>query len=193
VKNISIICFAIFISCNQPKQDNPEIFIVPLDTMPVYKSKNNQPPPPPPIREYYRSFNLIVDTGAHIYFYQLPKKTGWICGTGMDWKTPPMFIDLRPKDLVQIPGETIEQFIQLNVLNVQNEDRLVSIASVIDTIKSKGFTKIMGAVKDPANHIKWIFRRVTQEESVVLDYKTRQVKYDSDDIKWDSTKILLSP
>ncbi len=81
------------------------------------------------------------------------------------------------------------RFIKLNIINVDSSYRLVAIASLRDTFQSSGVSKIMLTFKDTTNHIKWLFRKATQEEAVVLNYKQSGREYYSDDVHWVSTKI----
>jgi hypothetical protein len=193
-KIISIICLTLILGCHQPTDKVDNTFIVPTDSMLLPKKVGNQPPPPPPIKEYYFPSNFIIDTGGHIYFYQQRIKAGWICGTDMDWNTPPSFIDLQPKDIIEIPAKNIDDFIKFNIQYLDNSDRQFAIASVLDTITSSGLANIFSVLKDKTNHINWTFRRTTQEEDVVLSFKKSKEKYyHSDEIKWDSTKILFPP
>jgi hypothetical protein len=56
-------------------------------------------------------------------------------------------------------------------------------------MKSEPLSRIMMMFKDSSNHVKWLFRGVTQEDEIVLDYKQKKENYYPSDIKWDSTKI----
>ena len=193
-KIISIICLILILGCHQPTDKVDNTFIVPTDSMLLPKKVGNQPPPTPPIKEYYFPSNFIIDTGGHIYFYQQRIKSGWICGTDMEWNTPPSFIDLQPKDIVEVPTQNLEDFIKSNIQYLDNSDRQFAIASVSDTITSSGLAKIFSIFKDKTNNIHWTFRLTTQEENVVLSFKKSKEKYyRSDEIKWDSTKTLFSP
>ena len=180
------------IACAQ--QYTNDTFIVPLDTMPLYKADSSKippdPPPPRPERAYYFPSNFIIDSTGKVFFYQ--KQVIWsIDGNNTDWNTPPEFINLRPKDILQIPDNSIEEFIKLNVLNIDSAKRYVAIAAAKDTIKSLGLSKIIAICKDKENHLRWKFRIITQEEGIVLEYKKRQEPYYPDEIKWDSTKIRM--
>lgn len=181
-------CASLAVSCSQ--QNSNDTFIVPLDTMPVYNSTNSKiPPPPPPNRAYYFPSDFIIDTSGQVFFYQRQGK--WNDDVQVDWSSPPEFINLEPKDIVQIPVNSLEEFIKLNILDIDSSRRYVSVASEKDTINSRGLSKIISICKDENNHIRWKFRLITQEESIVLDYKKRNVTYDPEEIKWDSTKIRL--
>lgn len=169
-----------------------EQFIVPVDTIPRYGPTTNEPPPPPPIKAYYLPYNFIIDSVGNIFFYQ-QEQFRWMCGTGIYWDTPPEFIGLKPKDISQIPDGSIEQFITLNILSQDPAYRRVAIASLLDTIRSTGLSSIISTFKDAGNHVKWIFRKTTLEETIVLTYKQWQSEYVAEDIIWDSAKIRFSP
>ena len=184
----------LILSCNQLIDEVDNTFIVPADSVLHPQEIDSQPPPPPPIKRYYFPSNFIIDTGGHIYFYQQKIETGWICGTGIEWDTPPTFIDLQPKDIIEVPSQHLDAFIKLNIQYLDNSDRQFAIGSVADTITSSGLATIFSIFKDKSNHINWVFRRTTQEEDVVLRFKKRKEKfYNSDEINWDLTKILLPP
>ena len=136
LKIIAIIFLTLIFGCNQSIDKVDTTFIVPADSMLLPKKTGNQPPPPPPIKEYYFPSNFIIDTGGHIYFYQQKIKAGWVCGTDMDWDTPPSFIDLQPKDIIEVPSQNLEDFIKFNIQYLDNSDRQFAIASVTDTISS---------------------------------------------------------
>ena len=182
----------VFISCSQRQTNSDNVFIVPARTKPEIKSQPNVPPLPPPIQTYYLPSNFIVDTAGEVYFYQ-QQQCGWFCGTGIDWDTPPGFIDLKPKDLVQVPVTSIEDFIKLNIFTLDSNDRRVAIASIKDTVTSVGLTKLFKVLNDTTNKIKWTFRKATQEEAIVLAFKQQNREYYSDAIKWDSSKIRFVP
>jgi hypothetical protein len=161
-------------------------FIVPPDTMPAFKwADSTVPPPPPPNRAYYFASNFIVDTAERIYYYQ--QKPIMNDDAPIDWNLPPKFIGLNPKDIIQIPNNSIEDFVKLNILNINFNDRYAVIASTKDTFTSSELSKMVLMFK--LNHVRWKFRKITQEEEVVLDCKKRKEFYFSDEIKWDSTRI----
>jgi hypothetical protein len=182
----------VFISCSQKPTKTDDIYIVPKREKPQVGIKPNEPPPPPPIQTYYFPSNFIIDTAGQVYFYQ-QQQGGWFCGTGFEWDTPPEFIDLKPKDIVRVPIKDLTDFVELNIINLGSNERWVAIASIRDTIKSEGLTKLLKVFRDPSNNIKWTFRKATEEERIVLKFKERKWRYYSSDIKWDSTKILFPP
>jgi len=181
-----------FSSCSQQPTKTNDIYIVPKRQKPQVGTKPNEPPPPPPIQTYYLPSNFIIDTAGQVYFYQ-QQQYGWFCGTGIDWDTPPEFINLKPKDIVRVPINDIADFVKLNILTTEGDDRLVAIASIKDTVKSEGLTNLFKIFKNTPNNIKWIFRKATQEETVVLKYKERNRKYYPEDVSWDSTKTHFLP
>ena len=188
MRNTLLAILILLCSCSEQTPNENETFIVPIRKKPLYDTLGNVPPKPPPIQTYYLPSNFIIDTAGHLYFYQ-QQQYGWFCGTGIEWDTPPEFINLKPKDIVQLPIENIDSFIKLNIINLESPYRLVAIASLRDTVQSVGLSKIMSTFKDTTNHIKWLFRKATQEETIVLNYKQSGREYYSDDVQWDSTKI----
>ena len=159
-------------------QKNTDTFIVPGDN------------PKDLVKEFYFNYNLIIDTGNHIFYYQRPIVRS--CGNIEEWDKLkiPYFLGLKPNDIIQIPSDNIEQFLKLNMLNSEYQ-RWASIASTVDTIKSSGLFKIMSLFNDTLNNVKWIFRKTTIEENIVLQYKKSGNTYSPDEIKWDSTKTLF--
>lgn len=193
IKIVSIICLSLFLSCNEPSDKIDTTFIVPTDSMLLPKNTGNPPPPPPPPKEYYFPSNFIIDTGGHIYFYQRRIKVGWDCVSDLEWNAPPPFIGLQPTDIIEVSSQNLEDFVKLNIQYLDNSDRQFAIASVADTITSLGLSKIFSILKDSANQITWwTFRKITQEENVVLNFKKSKKKfYYSNEIKWDSTRIIF--
>jgi hypothetical protein len=189
VKKTIYLFLFLSISCNQQRVKPITAFIVPPDTMPVIKKWTDSeiPPPPPPNRAYYFASNFIFDTADRIYFYQQHQLLN--DDAPISWDTAPNFIGLEPKDIIQIPGNSVEDFIKLNILNKGDNERYVAIASTRDTFTSNELSKIVSIFKFYRVH--WKFRKVTQEEEVVLDCKKRQVFYIPNAIKWDSTKIIF--
>ena len=172
LKNIIFLFF--FISCSEQTKNTNETFIVP----------NLTTKPPPPV-DIYLPFNFIVDSSGKIFYYQ----QHIIFGSNDVVEELPAFINLRPKDIVQIPTNNIEDFIKLNILSSNNSEKFVAIALSLDTIKSEPLSKIRMMFDDTSNHVKWLIRKMTQEEKIVLQYKEKNENYYPNDIKWDSTKI----
>jgi len=172
LKNIIFLFF--FISCSDQRKNINETFIVPNSTI----------KPPPPIN-IYLPFNFIVDSSGKIFYYQ----QHIIFGSDDVVEELPAFINLRPKDIVQIPTNNIEDFIKLNILTNSSSERLVAIALSLDTVKSETLSKIRTMFNDTSNHVKWLIRKVTQEEKIVLQYKKKNNNCYPSEIKWDSSKI----
>lgn len=146
-------------------------------------------PPPPPIPGWlvYGTNTFIIDKDSKIYYFQR-EKIGFICGTGWENDTIPHFIDLQPKDLIEIPNNCIADFVKLNYKKeVRN---FTFISSELDTLKSKSYYNLIKAIEITLeNRDSYHIRRTTQEEDTVLSYKKKDAFYYSDSIKWDKTKI----
>jgi hypothetical protein len=192
LKYLSFIALGFFYSCSSNLNKDIDTFIVPEPTKAVIIDTLNNFPPPPPARTYYFPFNFIVDSAGQIFFYQL-QLPSWTCMIGRGWDTPPEFIDLHPTNIVRVPEEGIPEFIKLNILTQDSSIRRVAIASMLDTIHSPALSKVMAVLQDSASHAKWLLRKTTMEEEVVLDHKKKQRAYLADEIKWDSTKVLYPP
>lgn len=137
-----------------------------------------------PLKGFYGECNLIIDRNGDVLYFQ-NKKSVRICGTGMENDTIPEYLDLQPKDLIKIPKDYIEKFINVNVMNKEKRRQILIMASQTDTIKDQKILSFFYNIKVQA----YIIRRTTQEEDTVLYYKKKDVFYDSKDIKWDKTKI----
>ncbi|KFF16228.1 hypothetical protein [Flavobacterium hydatis] len=161
---------------------------------PTKQSNNNQipptPPPPPnsPIPGWlvYGTNTFIIDTDSKIYYFQR-NSIGMICGTETA-DTIPHFINLQPKDLIEIPNKNIYDFIKLNY---KDDFRNVTfIASKTDTLNSKAFFDLRKTLESSIKGRDfYLIRRTTQEEDTVLKYKKNNEYYYSDKIRWDKTKI----
>ncbi len=130
--------------------------------------------------------NLIIDKNGAFYYYQTSSFTGG-CGTGMENDTIPKFLDLQTEDLIKIPKESLEKFVEENVMKKPQNRKILIMASQKDTIIQKSFLKFLRTMKVPT----YIIRRTTQEEDTVLHYKRTDRHYFSEEIKWDKTKIKL--
>lgn len=145
--------------------------------------KNNVPPPFIPVGISMGS-NLIIDEYSNIYYYQT-NKIGGGCSTGMENDTIPRFIDINPKDLIKIPKDCMERFIDENVMTKEKRKQILIIASQKDTIKDQPFLNFFKNI----NVSMYVVRRTTQEEDTVLYYKKKDIFYDSKYIKWDKSRI----
>ncbi|MWB95753.1 hypothetical protein GON26_15400 [Flavobacterium sp. GA093] len=139
---------------------------------------------PPPRKSFYGESQLIIDQKGDLFFYQ-QEYIGYICGTDSENDSIPYFRDLKPKDIIRIPQESLNNFISENILTKEKNRQILIIASQNDTIKNEYFLKFLKSNIIQTYHI----RRTTQEEDTVIFYKKNNKYYDSDSIKWDKTKI----
>lgn len=176
-KILLLIFLTLCLGCTGKTEKETDIVIIPND------DSKGAP------KEFYFSYNFIIDTGNHIFYYQRPISRS--CHVLNSWDRIPPFLELRPNEIIEIPTNNIEQFLKLNMLNSEYL-KSASLASPVDTIKSQGFLKIISLFKDPSYKVEWVFRKTTIEENIVLDYKKKREEYSPDEIKWDSTKTLFS-
>lgn len=155
----------------------------------INKDNTPPPPPPPPIPGWltYGTNTFIIDSDSKIYYFQ-GEKLGFICGTGSENDTIPHFINLQPKDLIEIPSNSISDFIKLNYKD--DFRNLTFVSSKLDTLKSESFHNLIAALKSSLKDRDFYYiARTTQEEDTVLQYKKNNSYYSSDNIKWDKTRI----
>jgi len=144
------------------------------------------PPPPIPGFLVYGTNTFILNTDSTAYYFQ-NKGIGFICGT-TNADTIPYFINLEPKDLIEISNKNLYDFIKLNY---KDDFRNVTfIASQSDTLKSKIYFDLIKSLDlSLKDRDFYRIRKTTQEEDTVLKYKKNNKSFYSEDIKWDKTKI----
>lgn len=154
------------------------------------KTKDKNIPPPPPIPGWltYGTNTFIIDNESKIYYFQR-NEIGRICING-PIDTIPYFIDLQPKDLIEIPNNAISDFVKFNYKD--DFRNLTFIASKLDTLKSENYFTLIKAIESSLKEKDFYFiRRTTQEEDTVLKYKKDNNYYRSDYIKWDKKRITF--
>ena len=154
------------------------------------KSAIMEPPPPVRMKWGYGYQNFIIDDSLNVFYYEFQPQFTESCIETED-DTIPYFQDLRPGLLIQLPKESLVEFVKLNFKRgIRNE---VKIASQKDTLDSKqyydllkAFDKYLDGYED--GDIYGIFA-TTQEEDTILYYKKHQKWYNPDSIKWDKKRI----
>jgi hypothetical protein len=157
------------------------------ETLEDLKKRKIPPPPKPPGWLIYGTNTFILDKDSNIYYFQ-GNRIGLVCLTGSENDTIPYFIDLQPKDLIEIPNNCIADFIKLNY---KEEIRNITfISSQLDTLQSKNYFDLMEAIKTSCqDRDTYFIGETTQEEDTVLKYKKNNESYYFENIKWDKTKI----
>lgn len=133
---------------------------------------------------YYGENQLIIDNKGNFLYYQR-EYIQILCNYGQENDTLPHFINLKTKDIIKIPQKSLSDFISENIMTKEKRRQILIIASQRDTITNTYFLNFIKNSHLQAYHI----RRTTQEEDTVLKYKKNNKYYDSEDIKWDKTKI----
>lgn len=184
-----MICF-LFLNCT--KKDEK---IVEKNKPYIISKENNRqiingdtiPPPPIPGFLVYGTNTFIIDSDSTIYYFK-QGDVGHICGNWDRSDTIPYFIDLQPKNLIQIPTDSISNFIKLNYKD--HFRNMTFIASKSDTLKTKTYFDLVKALKSSLKERdNYFMRRTTQEEDTVLKYKKNNQHYNSKNIKWDDKRI----
>lgn len=187
-----IICFLLFLNCGKKEnilQNTPYVIskhdiISNISNKP--KNKNIPPRPPIPAWVVYGTNTFIIDNNSKIYYFQR-EDIDHVCVSG-PIDTIPYFINLQPKDLIEIPPNALSDFIKLN--HKDNFRNLTFISSNLDTLKSENYFILIKAIESSLKQKDLYFiRRTTQEEDTVLKYKKNNNLYSSEDIKWDKNRI----
>ncbi|KQB38178.1 hypothetical protein RCH33_2524 [Flavobacterium daejeonense] len=189
---VSLICL-LFTYCNKKKETitpNRDSYIISYEDKKIknyYDSierKNKIKIPPPPRKVFYSDNQLIIDNQNNLFFYQ-KEYIQILCDYGFIDDSIPEFLGIKPKDIVKIPQNSLNDFLSENILT--KDRQILIIASQNDTIKNKSFLYFLEHNKIPT----YLIRRTTQEEDTILFYKKNHKYYYSDEIKWDTTRIKL--
>lgn len=132
---------------------------------------------------YYATANFILADTNKVYFYK-DYSSAATCAPPIDNR--PIFINLDPRDIIQLPASSIGEFIELNFSREMYNS--IAVASYTDTIKSPILEKMLSAFAKKRLP-KYIIRRTTLEEEIVLYHKTHNLPYLSDEVEWDTTRI----
>ncbi len=155
--------------------------------------KDNYPPPPPRMNWGYGYQNFIIDDSLNVFYYQFQPQFVESCIPSYDDDIP-YFQDIRPNLLIQIPKESLVEFVKLNFKKgLRNK---VKIASQKDTLNSKEYFDLIKAFdkyldKNEDRDMYAVFA-TTQEEDSVLYYFKNKKDYYPEEIKWDKKKIRFS-
>nr|WP_294783239.1 hypothetical protein [uncultured Flavobacterium sp.] len=183
--------FLIFLSCSK-KESNQELYtyiISKEDTKITSELKKRKIPPP---KTYFYSYNnFIIDKNGDFYFYQSEFVPMNCIQSEQD--TIPILFNIKPIQIIKVPKNSIIDFIKTTISSkIEYQQRLI-IASQKDTIRNKKFHEIFTFLNDSSTYFlkSFAFRRTTQEEDTVLSYKKLNKYYNSEDIKWDQSRITL--
>ncbi|RWX01456.1 hypothetical protein [Flavobacterium cerinum] len=146
-------------------------------------------PLPPEGVPYYSNNNFIIDKNGRIFHYQLNLPKINTCQQNFDNDIRPKFVRLMPKDIHEIPEKEIVNYIKQNITSESTRDG-VSFASARETFQSSNIAEGISFLEAHKN-TKWlcIIRTMTDEEKIVMKYKTTGIAYDPYKIKWDTSKI----
>jgi hypothetical protein len=191
-KIVVLIMISLFFGCN--KKEDSEVqkpYIISAENIKIQKYSDSLKSSGSkikllPLEGFYGECNLIIDRNGDALYFQ-NKNVVIMCGTGIENDTIPKFIDLQPKDLIKIPKDCMEKFIDENVMTKEKRRQILIIASQTDTINDQKILSFFYNMKVPT----YLIRRTTQEEDTVLSYKKKNSFYSSDEIKWDKSRIKL--
>lgn len=183
------------VACKKESKEELPVFYT-FEALRETRKKQHPPdefPLSPALSKHYSSHNFIVDSIGSVYYFHhdIPFLPG--CGTGLTEDSyPAKFINLKPEQLVKLSSDEIKIFIKNEILNdtVYGSQRIIFFGSEKDTFQSEDFSKTIKFL-DVKDDRTFLLRRVTQEESEVLNHKKRKIPYDYHSIKWDSLRTTF--
>lgn len=186
---IGVMICLLFFNCKKKESKEENIpYIISLENKEKIIRGNGTIPAPPPCPGwlYYGTNTFIINSDTTAYYLQ-NRSVGFICGTAKA-DTIPYFIDLHPRDLIEISDKNIFDFIKLNYSD--DFRNATFIASTCDTLNSKIFFDLRKALNIFKRDRDFIaIRRTTEEEDTVVFYKKNNKNYYSRGIKWDTRRI----
>ncbi len=184
-KSFIVFLFGLFlISCTEklPAKKADEIYVI-SEKDSAYNLMGFQE------QDYYSKYNLILGDSNKIYFFNYFNHSVMNC---IPSDNPPHFLNLKPSDLILLPFESIDKFIEINDDQSNISQRSIyNIISPYDSIKSKAFQNIMKGFAS-VKQKRYIVRRTTFEENQVLLHKINHLYYDPREVNWDTTKVFFS-
>jgi len=168
---LSVICI-LTISCNSKPQkvalEEPEIYPIPIE-----------------INISYLKLNIIVDRSNRIYYHIYnPKQFQRECGNNGVNPEYPEYIHLKPNTLIETTTEELHALV-LKHCNADKPCVFIGIhkskKEIFKKLKAE-FIGIEGMVIRKRN--------LTEEEQVVLAYKSTHSKYDPWNVKWLNPNLM---
>lgn len=153
-------------------------------------SMHKYPPPFPRKNWGYGYENFLIDDSLNVFYYQFQPRYTESCIPELG-DTIPYFQNIKPDMLLQLPKESLAEFVKLNFKKgIINR---VKIASQRDTLNSKEYFDLIKAFDAYLDFygdrdVYAIFAS-TQEEDSVLYYKKHKKWYNPDAVKWDRKRI----
>lgn len=162
-----------------------------LDTNFIVNGVNN-PNMSHKVDGFYGPANIIIDTSNVSYFYNYRLQYHSCCVDRSNLNTAE-FINLTPYQMVVIPNEYLESFLDINLKKNSREHIFLSIASPVDTIKQESFRIIAEYLKKHPKRYYFAIRLITEEEKNVLYCKKNNIEYDKDHFKWKTEFSNIAP
>lgn len=187
--------FFVLIGCNKSKGKSFEYYIISKEDAEIEKHAKEGKyllPTIPQELKWYSNLVLIIDS-TNVYLYQTLEKERFGAKKIEDYDFP-NFIELEPRHLTTIPGKDFLSFIKANndilelIKKPENRASFFQIASTTDTIKNKAYYDL-GNFLGKEKRAYYKVRKITEEESKVLDCKIRNKAYKPNRINWSKNFI----
>ncbi|MFM2293288.1 MAG: hypothetical protein RIS29_3101 [Bacteroidota bacterium] len=155
-----------------------------------------------PNKNWYYDLQIILDSTDKVYIYQtelkkkLPLNDCWDDNIRDFRLFPPYsnYIGLRPEHLLAFDSKYFVDFLKANndIFGFDINDRdsafMAVIATTTDTIKNPVLYQLCDLIKG-SKHKRFLIRKTSEEENVVLYHKRRHIPFHPDKWRW-STHFL---
>ena len=134
---------------------------------------------------YYKKHNFILIGNDRVFYFE---NKNFIEHPDADIKydvSNPEFIRLMPSDLHEIEPDSLMP--KLVLITKKKKDITISIASEKDTIRNKAlstFHDFFISMRRDSFYFGYNYRLMTEEESLVLNSKLHNIRYNPDSVHW---------
>ena len=188
MKKVIFVLFSLlFICCNKVKvvEEKPYIISVENKIEELRRASDSLYIPMPPFN-FYLENHIIVSKNQDLFFYQCHRVDYlWDCVPHHD--SIPIFKNLEIANLFDVTHVNLDSLFKYNILNKGRSRKHIVIGNQSDTIKNQNLLKSLKSSRIPI----YAFRRTTQEEDTLLQFKIKNEIYFPDNIKWDMKRIYF--
>lgn len=182
---ISFLCFQ---SC--------DLLVSKNDYLCYYKSHNEfinkELKPPPPLPLGYSSFNIVIDSQYNIYFHY--HKLHQVCCVVSEEESNKVRIEyLQKHNFVCLNKMDLKAFYNANkdlCKKHNNNFHSIRIALMIDSIPYKKIKEVQRLITK-TDSVNFAICKATDEEKVVIFHKKNNLKYNTEDYAWDTSRNIF--
>lgn len=194
MRNIVLLFALLLLGCNKPKVKAFEYDVISkIDAEIARTDKALKTPIIPQELKWYSNIVFVMDS-SNVYIYQTIQNQNLVSQKIKEYSFP-NFIGLKPEQITTIPEKDFLPFIKANndifefINKPKDRNTAFYIASFTDTIKNKAYYDLCKYLQKE-ERVFYKPRKVTEEETKVIEYKTGHKIYDAEKIKWSKNFIL---